>query len=76
MDQECKDFFHKVLEKTTPALTFDGRESVINGVLSDTFGHPWADSELQSSVISNIARQHGLEDEVPEDYRDEDLQPA
>lgn len=70
MDQEAREFFHKVLEKVNPALTHDGRELIINEVINDLFDHPWNDDSLQSSMISNLARQHNFE--IPEKYRDED----
>jgi len=74
MLEETQEFFHKVLEKVVPSLTHEGREKVILGVISDCFDHPWSDDEMRSSIASNLARQYGLVDELPEDLRDEDLQ--
>ena len=72
MDEELKPLFHAALEKDCPSLTHDGREAIINGVLDHCFAHPWMDSEVQMSIIGNIARQHKLEGLVPENYREED----
>jgi len=70
MDDATREFFHQVLTQVAPPLLKNGRDKLINELLIDLFDHPWADEELQRSIINNIARQRDLD--VPEKWQEGD----